>query len=169
MRINALFFVTAGLILFFVCQSSIKRTSVEKGEYGFDLTFLGKELKVVELVNGDARMVVVPKYGGRVMTSSSRGLKGHSNGWINYDLITSQKTDHYSNPYGGEERLWLGPEGGQFSVFYAKEMLREKESGGSQRHWITKTSILKGWTRKASLWTRISNWKTNPGINLKSE
>ena len=120
MRINALFFVTAGLILFFVCQSSIKRTSVEKGEYGFDLTFLGKELKVVELVNGDARMVVVPKYGGRVMTSSSRGLKGHSNGWINYDLITSQKTDHYSNPYGGEERLWLGPEGGQFSVFYAK-------------------------------------------------
>ena len=25
------------------------------------------------------------------------------------------------NPYGGEERIWLGPEGGQFSIFFKKD------------------------------------------------
>src|SRR5207249_86186 len=24
------------------------------------------------------------------------------------------------NPFGGEDRFWIGPEGGQFSVFFAK-------------------------------------------------
>ena len=118
MRVFVLFFVIVGLIPLFACLSSINKTSEEKGEYGYDITFLKKELKVVELVNGEARLIVVPKYGGRVMTSSSKGLTGHSNGWINYDLIISHQTDYYSNPYGGEERLWLGPEGGQFSVFF---------------------------------------------------
>jgi hypothetical protein len=120
MRVSVLFLVIVSLILFFACQSLINKTSAEKGNYGYDITFLKKELNVVELVNGEARLVVVPKYGGRVMTSSSKGLTGHSNGWINYDLIISHQTDYYSNPYGGEERLWLGPEGGQFSVFFSK-------------------------------------------------
>jgi hypothetical protein len=117
------------LVAFTGYQRSKMRTSDEKqketvspnnvGEYGYDLAFLKKELQVVELVKGETRLVVVPKYQGRVMISSSMGLKGRSYGWINYNLITSQKTDVFSNPYGGEERVWLGPEGGQFSVFYA--------------------------------------------------
>lgn len=131
MKIVVVCWVILGEILSFgSCQFSKNKTTVEKqkesilfaseNEYGYDLAFLKKELKPVELVNGRSRIVVVPKYQGRVMTSSSRGLAGHSHGWINYNLITSQRTDHYSNPYGGEERLWLGPEGGQFSVFFAK-------------------------------------------------
>lgn len=117
-------------ILFSRCQFLKNRTTDKRsnesilpykiGEYGYDLAFLKKELKLVELVNGETRLVVVPKYQGRIMTSSSKGLKGHSFGWINYDLIRSAKIDAHANPYGGEERIWLGPEGGQFSVFYKK-------------------------------------------------
>ncbi len=54
------------------------------------------------------------------MTSSSSGLKGFSYGWINYDLIGSSTIQEHINPYGGEERIWLGPEGGQFSIFFKK-------------------------------------------------
>jgi hypothetical protein len=55
------------------------------------------------------------------MTSSSSGLKGFSYGWINYDLISSSAIQEHFNPYGGEERIWLGPEGGQFSLFFNKD------------------------------------------------
>jgi hypothetical protein len=93
----------------------------KKGEYGYDLSFLNKSLKPVELVNGRSRLIVMPQFQGRVMTSSSSSLKGYSYGWINHDLIASSKIMEHFNPYGGEERLWLGPEGGQFSIFYPKD------------------------------------------------
>lgn len=92
----------------------------KKGQYGYDLEFLKKHLNPIELVNGDSRLVIEPEYQGRVMTSSSSGLKGFSYGWINHDLIGSSTIQEHMNPYGGEERIWLGPEGGQFSVFFKK-------------------------------------------------
>jgi hypothetical protein len=55
---------------------------------------------------------------GRVMTSTSTGPEGSSYGWINYDLLSSGKKLKQFNPVGGEERLWLGPEGGQFSIYF---------------------------------------------------
>jgi hypothetical protein len=54
------------------------------------------------------------------MTSTSEGLNGFSFGWINHELVSSGKTLPHINPYGGEERLWLGPEGGQYSIFFKK-------------------------------------------------
>ena len=67
-----------------------------------------------------ARVVVSPEYQGRVMTSTMDGDNGFSCGWINYKLIRSgQKTPHI-NAYGGEDRFWLGPEGGQFSIYFPK-------------------------------------------------
>ncbi|MBI9064348.1 MAG: hypothetical protein JEZ14_20350, partial [Marinilabiliaceae bacterium] len=54
------------------------------------------------------------------MTSSCEGDEGFSFGWINYDLISSQKKVEQFNPFGGEERFWIGPEGGQFSVYFGK-------------------------------------------------
>jgi hypothetical protein len=55
---------------------------------------------------------------GKVMTSTAGGLNGKSFGWINYDLISSGKIAEHINAYGGEDRIWLGPEGGQFSIFF---------------------------------------------------
>ncbi|HEY5229050.1 MAG TPA: DUF6786 family protein, partial [Opitutaceae bacterium] len=69
---------------------------------------------------GAAKVAVVPAWQGRVMTSTSDGESGYSYGWINRDLIASGKTLQHMNPYGGEDRFWLGPEGGQFSIFFEK-------------------------------------------------
>lgn len=54
------------------------------------------------------------------MTSTDGGDKGASYGWINRELIATDKVLKHFTPYGGEDRVWLGPEGGQFSVFFAK-------------------------------------------------
>lgn len=102
----------------------------EKGEYGYDLAFLLNKLNLIELVAGNSRLILAPEYQGRVMSSTSSGMKGYSHGWINYDLIASSKIQEHFNAYGGEERLWLGPEGGQFSVFFEKGVPFDLE------HWI---------------------------------
>ncbi len=110
-------------VFLFSCQgkSSKKSTEMknyEKGTYGYDLQFLKDHIKPVELKNGDAHVVLAPEYQGRVMTSSAGGEGGISFGWINRELIASGEKPKHIFPVGGEERFWLGPEGGQFSIFF---------------------------------------------------
>jgi hypothetical protein len=47
-------------------------------------------------------------------------MAGKSFGWINYDLIRQPAQAEHIHAFGGEERLWLGPEGGQFSIYFKK-------------------------------------------------
>ena len=89
--------------------------------YKNDKLFLSKYLNVVELQSGDRRLLVTPDLQGRVLTSTSTGEEGYSFGWLNYDLISSGQILPHCNNYGGEDRFWLVPEGGQFSIFFKGE------------------------------------------------
>jgi hypothetical protein len=89
-------------------------------QYGYNRDFLKKYTEIIELKQNRAAIVLVPAWQGRVMTSTADGDKGYSFGWINRDLIASGILQKHINPFGGEERLWLGPEGGQFSIFFNK-------------------------------------------------
>ena len=95
-----------------------------KGTFGFDLQFLKQYHKDLILLgdgsDSGAQIIILPAYQGRVMTSTADGNGGMSFGWINYDLIDSNKEEEHFHAFGGEERFWLGPEGGQFSIFFKK-------------------------------------------------
>jgi hypothetical protein len=88
--------------------------------FGDDLAFLRQFTDVVVLQgeDGRAQVAVVPDYQGRVMTSTAGGEGGLSFGWINRELVASGERLAHINPFGGEDRFWLGPEGGQFSIFF---------------------------------------------------
>ena len=91
------------------------------GTYGYDKKFFeDQNIDFIDLGENDdpARLLVVPAYQGRVMTSTAGGDKGMSYGWINYSFIESRKQDPQINVYGGEERFWLGPEGGPYSIYF---------------------------------------------------
>ena len=97
------------------------KPSFSKGSYGYDVDFLTRNnFKFIELKDqeGIARILIVPDLQGRVMTSSANGREGKSFGWINYSYIESGKKNDQFNPFGGEERLWLGPEGGDYSIYF---------------------------------------------------
>ncbi|HEU5168327.1 MAG TPA: DUF6786 family protein [Chitinophagaceae bacterium] len=102
-----------------------KADSVSKfidGTFGYDLNFLKQYHKDL-IVLGDSsgpQVIIVPAYQGRVMTSTTEGSKGISFGWVNHQLIASGKIAEHIYAVGGEERFWLGPEGGQFSVYFKK-------------------------------------------------
>jgi len=91
-----------------------------KGSFGYDLDFLKQKDTVIVLHNNDGtgQVVVSPKYQGKVFTSTANGPDGKSFGWINYKLFAQTSLDAHMNPYGGEDRLWLGPEGGKFALFF---------------------------------------------------
>ena len=92
-----------------------------ENNYAADAAFLSKHTQIVELSGeGAARVAVAPGYQGRVMTSTLAGGAGASFGWLNADFIASGQTDPKFNNYGGEDRFWLGPEAGQFGLWFAK-------------------------------------------------
>lgn len=92
-----------------------------KGTFGYDLDFLKQYHKdIIVLGDSNSKVIIAPAFQGRVMTSTAEGNKGSSFGWINHDLIATEKPAPHMNAVGGEERFWLGPEGGQFSIYFKR-------------------------------------------------
>ena len=92
-----------------------------------ELDFLKAHTSIVLLEQGDAAVAVAPAYQGRVMTSTFDRDHGPSFGWINHKVIAKGllseadrkgKLEEHIYIFGGEERFWLGPEGGQFALFF---------------------------------------------------
>jgi hypothetical protein len=90
------------------------------GQFESDLAFLRQNTEVVVLsaAPGTAQVVVAPEYQGRVMTSTTGGADAPSFGWIGRAAIASRQRQPHINVFGGEDRFWLGPEGGQFSLYF---------------------------------------------------
>ncbi len=110
--------------------------SYKEGSFGYDLDFLKQHDSVVVLQsdNENSQVIVSPKYQGKVFTSTADGNEGLSFGWVNYKAFTAA-VDSHMNAYGGENRFWLGPEGGKFSLFFkpGSEMVFD--------NWKTPTAI----------------------------
>ena len=117
------------------CMEQQKK--MEKNTFGDDIKFLKEHTDVVVLSDstGDGQVAVLPKMQGRVMTSTAGGMIGLSYGWINRELVASGKFAEHINTYGGEDRFWLGPEGGQFSVFFKNGVPFDLE------HWFTPAPV----------------------------
>lgn len=130
---RAFLFLLAGTCLF-SCNSESKpddsskdstaenttMTQHTKGSFGYDVNFLQQKdssLIVLKSEDGQSQVLVSPRYQAKVFTSSANGLNGKSFGWVNYKAFDGP-VDAHMNAYGGEDRLWLGPEGGVFSLYF---------------------------------------------------
>ncbi len=94
------------------CNTSKKET------YGQSIQPIAKQTKVIELIsdNGKGRIAIAPEIQGKILTSTYGGLNGKSNGWLNKDAIQEDRLD-FEN-IGGEDRVWFGPLGSQFSFYF---------------------------------------------------
>ena len=119
-------------LFIFMLSSCMNSSDMQKGSFGYDLAFLKQyhnDLVLLEDSSSDAKLIVLPAYQGRIMTSTSNGMEGMSFGWINHELISSKEITPHIYAVGGEERFWLGPEGGQFSIYF------KKDSAFDFEHW----------------------------------
>jgi len=137
-----------------------------KGTFGYDLDFLKQNDSVVVLNSrdGNGQIIISQKYQAKVFTSSAGGAAGKSFGWINYKTFGEKSLDPHMNAYGGEDRLWLGPEGGKFALFFKPGTKMEFPN------WHTPAAFdFENWTlisksdKKASLSksTRVLNYAGN--------
>jgi hypothetical protein len=90
------------------------------GRFESDVAFLTRFSDIIVLsgASGTSRVAVAPEYQGRVMTSTTGGDGEPSFGWIGRAAIESRQRQPHINVFGGEDRFWLGPEGGQFSLYF---------------------------------------------------
>ncbi len=128
-------------ILYAACNHISKKQvmeSFEKGTFGFDLQFLKTKdsgLVVLKDPVGNAQVALSAKFQGKVFTSTAQGMLGKSFGWINYHAFDHIVSGAHINALGGEDRFWIGPEGGQFSIFF-------KSGGGMDfDNWFTPASL----------------------------
>ncbi len=99
---------------------SDEQDSYQPGSFGYDVHFLQQHddsMVVLKNDSGTAQVIVSPKYQAKVFTSTAEGDNGLSFGWVNYKAFSGEP-DAHMNAYGGENRFWLGPEGGKFSLFF---------------------------------------------------
>ena len=110
----------AALCLASGCASASSR-------FADDVVFMKKYTPIVLLEDGEAAVAVAPGYQGRVMTSTFDRKAGPSFGWINRPVIEKGflsdeekkgRLEEHIYIFGGEERFWLGPEGGQYGLFF---------------------------------------------------
>jgi hypothetical protein len=87
--------------------------------YGEVRKFLAGKTLLYELTDqSGARVAICPQWQGRVMTSTCGGLEGPSFGFVHREFIDQNQPNAHFNNFGGENRMWLSPEGGQFSLWF---------------------------------------------------
>ncbi|MEA4936541.1 MAG: DUF6786 family protein [Paludibacter sp.] len=133
--------------------------------FSFDLNFLlskDDNLIVLKTRTEESQLIVSPKYQGKVFTSTAAGVEGISFGYINYKAFDKTVPDEHMNAYGGENRFWIGPEGGDFSAFF--------EPGVKQvfDNWHTPKAIdTESWQLITHLQDRVEMKKTFHLTNTK--
>lgn len=137
---NSIWTIVPLLILAAACAKTAKIPPARGILFKDDVAFLEKHTGVVVLTDRDgvALVAVNPDLQGRVMTSTAGGPDGPSFGWINREVLASRENNVHMNAFGGEDRFWLGPEGGQFSIFFKPGEPFDLE------HWFTPPPINEG-------------------------
>ncbi len=112
--------VAAGLFL-------VARGATAGEGFADDVAFMRNHTEIILLKDQDAAVAIAPAYQGRVMTSTFDREAGPSFGWINRPVIKQGllskdeekgRLEAHIYIFGGEERFWLGPEGGQYALFF---------------------------------------------------
>ncbi|RMH04646.1 MAG: hypothetical protein D6702_02615 [Planctomycetota bacterium] len=102
-----------------------------------DTRFLDEQGEAIRLASGDGWIVVSPELQGRVMTS---GLAGDQPGFgfLDRDRIADPPTTAPFRNFGGEDRFWLGPEGGPFALYFGGSRERDLD------HWQVPADLNEG-------------------------
>jgi hypothetical protein len=67
------------------------------------------------------QVLCAPKLVGRVITSTFEAASGEALGWVGVEAIRKGPVDPVFNNFGGEDRLWFGPEGSQFGLHFTNK------------------------------------------------
>lgn len=82
-----------------------------------DLARLNKHFSPIVLTDQKRSIAILTELQGRIMNATVGDKSNASIGWIDRDHLDQDKVKS-SSLAGGIDRLWFGPDGGKFSVFF---------------------------------------------------
>ena len=159
MRQNLSFLIILSVFMI-NCQSATEKETAKSFKQDVEFLKQYKDVIVLSDESNQAQVALVADWQGRVMTSTASGGQGTSFGWLNRELIASEERQPHINVFGGEDRFWLGPEGGQYSIFFKKDDPFDLE------HWATPAAI--DWDPFELLSVSKTNAVFNKKIRLKN-
>ncbi|MPR37011.1 DUF6786 family protein [Salmonirosea aquatica] len=167
------FLFVVSIVGLMACTTNDKPTETNMQEYspgsfGYDLDFLQKQDSSLIVLTNTARtaqVLVSGRYQGKVFTSTADGPTGRSFGWVNYKAFSGEK-DAHMNAYGGENRLWLGPEGAQFSLFFKPGVNMEFENWYTPPAFDTEAWNVVSQNDKAVVMDKVMNLTNYAGTKL---
>ncbi len=96
------------------CRTSSQR---DRGDVIRDLTAtLAQPGDLVMLRDGDATVIVSPRLQGRIMTMMAKNLP--PSGFVPLQTIQEGEVHPHMNNFGGIDRFWIGPEAGQYGIYF---------------------------------------------------
>lgn len=111
---------------------------IQAATFSSDIVFLRAHTEIIVLGTepGGPRVAVAPLWQGRVMTSTGGGASDMSYGWLNREVIARgivpeeqrDGLEKHIHVFGGEDRFWIGPEGGQYAYYFSPKTEFEFEN-----------------------------------------
>jgi hypothetical protein len=99
-------------------QTPTTTTTTAGATFDDEVAFLRTHGANVEIVAaGTGHIALAPDYQMRVMTSEC-APRGRSLGFVHHAFIQAGKRGTQFDNYGGEDRFWLGPEGGPWGLYF---------------------------------------------------
>lgn len=96
---------------------------------GQELSFFSKySVDAQVLKNDESVLIFSPTYHGRIFTSAFGDESSPSLGWFNRELVALKNRNLRTAFIGGEDALFVGPEGGDASVYFDRGALWTEEN-----------------------------------------
>ena len=103
------------------CTVSDRKADTEGGkamgmEFDRIVEAVGKDDAIVLSGEGGSKVLVSPRFQGRIMTTRVGPIE--SVGFVSLKTIAEGETHPNFNNFGGQDRYWLGPEAGQYGIYF---------------------------------------------------
>lgn len=161
----------------FPCIAALAFATAAAPGYDSDLALLRDHTPIIELRTGESRVALAPAWQGRVMTSTPGGVRARAMGFVHRPGVEAgikpeaERTglDKHIHIFGGEERFWLGPEGGPYSLFFPPGVPQEFA------HWKTPALIdtepfdVESHTETKAVFTKSATLKNRAGSTLEMD
>ncbi|MBO6101659.1 MAG: hypothetical protein J6P03_00195 [Opitutales bacterium] len=106
-----------------ISEAQSEYAEADKWTFGKDISLLETYADCIVLGDGESFLALSPKLQGRVLTSTFDGANGRSLGWYNRTLLANGGEESHLNIIGGEDYVWVGPEGSEYSLFFPEKEL----------------------------------------------
>ncbi len=170
-KFQTLFIATSAMLLGacgIIEESSLKNSELRLHSFGQDLTFFSKYgVETFLLGEGSSYIAVSPKWQARVLSSTYGGEESPSLGWFDRSLLVETKRDLHMSQVGGEDRFWIGPEGGDSSVFFPDGTVQNEENWRIPPAFASESWKLVAKTRTQAKFEKEAEVQNSKGNKLK--